>query len=358
MSEEPDPPVPVLLDAGVHAAVVELVETMDPTVDPAGRTAAVAAFVAAASCVRLDALVGAKGDAEGSSFRKRWSEKAARPALRQETDLEFVVLEPFTYPDGSGGTWVVPAGMETDLASVPLLLTWLVPRYGRHTLPALLHDYLQHSIPPVDSWRADEVFRDAMGEAGVPLVRRWAMWAAVATRSLIHETLWWWVLLGIWGVGYGVGGGLVMWPWVIHDVARNAPWLGALEVGLIALSGVAVILGDGTTWISGAARWARRGLAVATVVLGVGVAVWLALRGETWVPLAQILVLLSPVVLGGFWWTRAYRIGLIAGVALALLAIPALLVGWAVLVYRAAEGTAILDPNPVTRREAAATQQT
>jgi hypothetical protein len=43
------------------------------------------------------------------------------------------------------GRWerfVVPAGFRTDFASVPRVVTWLVPRFGAYTLAAILHDWL------------------------------------------------------------------------------------------------------------------------------------------------------------------------------------------------------------------------
>lgn len=99
----------------------------------------------------------------------------------------------------------VPRGsrMPTDLTSVPTVLTWLVPKSGAHLPAALLHDGL---YPPpgeqtyvatvrlpdgsdrevdVDRIDADEVFREAMANTGVGVVRRWLVWAAVASVSLL-----------------------------------------------------------------------------------------------------------------------------------------------------------------------------
>ncbi|MGB8862208.1 MAG: DUF1353 domain-containing protein [Ilumatobacteraceae bacterium] len=75
----------------------------------------------------------------------------------------------------------------TDLTSVPQLFTWLVPRTGSHLAAALVHDAL---TPPSErAWegpadvtqlQADRVFRDAMGDLGTPIVRRWLVWSAVS----------------------------------------------------------------------------------------------------------------------------------------------------------------------------------
>jgi hypothetical protein len=117
---------------------------------------------------------------------------------------------------GNVGRVSVPASdsapFETDLASVPRALTWLVPRYGLHTKAAILHDYLcqkakdetvevfltpgtaskrgvSPSHPDVirlqDRSDADEIFRMAMFDLGVPFWRRWMMWSAVGWATLL-----------------------------------------------------------------------------------------------------------------------------------------------------------------------------
>jgi hypothetical protein len=114
---------------------------------------------------------------------------------------------------GEIGRLLVPASPEapftTDLASVPRVLTWLFPRYGKYTKAAVLHDYLCRTIgretvevfparpeeeteaPPEpqlielrDRSDADEVFRLVMTELGVPWARRWLMWSAVSWATL------------------------------------------------------------------------------------------------------------------------------------------------------------------------------
>jgi hypothetical protein len=104
----------------------------------------------------------------------------------------------------------------TDLASVPQSLTWLVPRYGKYTKAAILHDYLSQTVgqetiavyptPTTTAKRdapssdvqqirlddrsdADEIFRLAMTELGVPWARRWLMWSAVSVATL-WTSLW------------------------------------------------------------------------------------------------------------------------------------------------------------------------
>lgn len=114
-------------------------------------------------------------------FRKWASARWAEVLLRQVDAKTFRLAQPFRYDDGTM-RFDVPEEDVTDLASVPRFLTWLVPRYGRHTLAALLHDNLQ-GHPTISPEQADEIFRDSMGSTGVPLTRRWLMWSAVAVRT-------------------------------------------------------------------------------------------------------------------------------------------------------------------------------
>lgn len=105
--------------------------------------------------------------------------------IRQTGDTTFELVSPIRY-DGRHDTFVVPAGQETDFASVPRAITWLVPRYGRWTKAAILHDYLYRSrvVSPRD---ADGIFRRALREQGVPLYKRWMMWTAVRLHSILFK---------------------------------------------------------------------------------------------------------------------------------------------------------------------------
>ena len=91
------------------------------------------------------------------------------------------------------GRWerfVVPAGFRTDFATVPRVVTWLIPRFGAYTLAAILHDWLcgQGIRSGVVSAReADGIFRRVMRESGVPVLRRWMMWAGVRWGALTDD---------------------------------------------------------------------------------------------------------------------------------------------------------------------------
>ena len=100
--------------------------------------------------------------------------------VREHSDSLWEVMEPIEYR-GREETFVVRQGFLTDFASVPRIFTWLLPRYGRYTRPAILHDYLCDlaRTGAIDRADADGIFRRAMRELGVPFLKRWLMWAAV-----------------------------------------------------------------------------------------------------------------------------------------------------------------------------------
>jgi Protein of unknown function (DUF1353) len=150
---------------------------------------------------------------EPGPFRKYGSDEPAAVRLQQRNATDFYLVEPFRYFK-DGVIRVVPKDHPldphsdvTDLASVPNFLTWLVPRYGRHSLPALLHDDLQHQFDGVTmtSRKADAIFRDAMGDTRVPFMRRWLMWSAVSARTRWNLGVLWQAVVLAWVLLYGAG---------------------------------------------------------------------------------------------------------------------------------------------------------
>lgn len=102
--------------------------------------------------------------------------------------------EPLQYEIGaldSGALIIVPAGFETDGASIPRLLQGILPAWGRWSRAAIIHDYLCRAIDQrrpvgVPGWGivgrrsdADAIFYEAMIVAGVSRPIAWIMWAAV-----------------------------------------------------------------------------------------------------------------------------------------------------------------------------------
>ena len=81
---------------------------------------------------------------------------------------------------GSGVLVHVPELFMTDLASIPRLLTWLIPRYGRHSQAAVLHDWLYRNAGHGYNRReSDRMFYNAMVAMKVRKSRAFVMWAAV-----------------------------------------------------------------------------------------------------------------------------------------------------------------------------------
>jgi hypothetical protein len=75
----------------------------------------------------------------------------------------------------------VPEGFVTDFASVPKLLHFLIPPFGRHAPAAVLHDYVYAIGEKKARKLADKLFLYAMQESGVDYLRRSVMYRMVRT---------------------------------------------------------------------------------------------------------------------------------------------------------------------------------
>lgn len=129
----------------------------------------------------------AAGTSGPAAFR---FERLARPGV-------YRVMDQVDYVGDDGHWYRFPKDVdhnETDFASIPFFLTWMVPKDGSHTPAAVLHDALiggrkdVHYETSVDATvsdrHADYLFREAMQGSGVSWLRRWLMWAAVTLRTL------------------------------------------------------------------------------------------------------------------------------------------------------------------------------
>ncbi len=93
----------------------------------------------------------------------------------------WVVRAPFSYEIeelGSGNVITVDEGFQTDFASVPLLLSPIVARWGRHGKAAVVHDFLYWDQGR-NKKQSDEIFREAMGVLGVAGWRKFLIYQAV-----------------------------------------------------------------------------------------------------------------------------------------------------------------------------------
>ncbi|MFW0795030.1 DUF1353 domain-containing protein [Gordonia sp. CPCC 205515] len=111
----------------------------------------------------------------------------------------------------------------TDLASVPRFLRWFENSYGKHTLAALIHDQLisdkANAGPLHSDALSDRFFREMMRTSGVPWLKRWIIWSAVALRTryaagaLRRWSIFAWLLLSVIGIASAVGSVVLGWSW-------------------------------------------------------------------------------------------------------------------------------------------------
>lgn len=105
-----------------------------------------------------------------------------------EGDGTVTLEEPLSYYDQQSGVVIrVPAGFNSDLASVPQVLQSLAPKFGRHNRAALIHDWLyrnggrpsDYSSMRLGRAACDRIFLDVMKADGVGALLRWRMWFGV-----------------------------------------------------------------------------------------------------------------------------------------------------------------------------------
>lgn len=183
-------------------------------------------------------------------------------AQRPVDGYRFDVREPFAYLDPqSGERFAVPAFGGTDLASVPQPLWSFIASYGRQSAPAVLHDH-RSAIAAARAAAGDRrgalgrrriddrVFRTALREQRVPLVRSWLMWAWVsADRERQFGGV-----AGLAFVGQAIVGAVLVlaaavlgwwqpaWFWLLLLPALGAlPWRGVAGLQLLLAYGSALL---------------------------------------------------------------------------------------------------------------------
>lgn len=106
--------------------------------------------------------------------------RAETLAVEQHSDHLWRLTQDFHYV-GKTQRFTIGAGFLTDFASVPQPLWWLVPRSGRYTKAAVVHDALviEARRGHMSRCDADGIFRRILRELQVPFLRRWLLWGGV-----------------------------------------------------------------------------------------------------------------------------------------------------------------------------------
>jgi hypothetical protein len=136
----------------------------------------------------LDSPMNAARRAAGMKPVEAEGSRQSIAALRIAVDLEgrrdgrrvAVLIDDwlYCYPE-TGEVFLVPRGYETDFASIPGAVRWAISPFGNHAEAAVIHDWLYAVGEEGQRLKADQIFRYAMKEADVNLVRRNLMYEAV-----------------------------------------------------------------------------------------------------------------------------------------------------------------------------------
>lgn len=93
--------------------------------------------------------------------------------------------------EGRKQYFVILGGFETDFASIPKPVQWLLDSAGRNAEAAVLHDAVwresqREDSPRVDPWDADGMFRSSLRDTGSTALTRGLMWFAVRTTAMVN----------------------------------------------------------------------------------------------------------------------------------------------------------------------------
>jgi hypothetical protein len=90
----------------------------------------------------------------------------------------WIIHEPFIYTTKAGDVISIPAGYETDFASIPEICGFIMQKDGPYSQPAVVHDFLYGGrIYPRK--KCDEILYEAMGDTEVP--------TPIIDRRLIYD---------------------------------------------------------------------------------------------------------------------------------------------------------------------------
>lgn len=100
--------------------------------------------------------------------------------FEDENGLPFTLIDPLVYESDVlfASKVVIPAGFQTDLASIPRALWNVLPPVGAYDRAAVVHDFL-YRHGGVTRVQADGAFLEAMQVCGVGSFRRHLIWLGV-----------------------------------------------------------------------------------------------------------------------------------------------------------------------------------
>lgn len=108
------------------------------------------------------------------------------PCLIPYRDYDFILCEPLLFSIDNV-YYSVPAGFETDLASVPRILWSIYSPSKAETIPgAVIHDFLYSGVLDVTRKEADSILFDALILKGTPQITAFKYWAAVRLFGNSH----------------------------------------------------------------------------------------------------------------------------------------------------------------------------
>ena len=104
------------------------------------------------------------------------------PLNLQDIDgSRWIVLTPLIYKSKEKVLYCVPAGFETDLASIPRGLWNVLPKTGKWDKGGVLHDWLYRHPGSKSRGEVDDLLREACEACGVGAVARFLIWSGVRT---------------------------------------------------------------------------------------------------------------------------------------------------------------------------------
>lgn len=119
-----------------------------------------AATTLAVSLALLASIVGSAG----AQIQPKLATNPTRLQLFQGDGTNFVLVNSMFYEVKRTGQMItVPAGFVTDFASVPWYGRWFINVLGKHSIPAIVHDYLYWEQRCTRD-EADAILQEAMGE--------------------------------------------------------------------------------------------------------------------------------------------------------------------------------------------------